>query len=71
LNLLIGEETSSTMIPLAGQHVAEEEEEIDGFTQSEATLLYLILQVSLYFHFGILLGPGFSKSNFIVSGCRL
>ncbi|KAK2407249.1 vacuolar-processing enzyme [Trifolium repens] len=44
LNLLIGEETSSTMIPLAGQHVAEEEEEIDGFTQSEATLLYLILQ---------------------------
>jgi hypothetical protein len=57
------------MIPLAGQHVAEEE--IDGFTQSEATLLYLILKVSLYFHFGILLGPGFSKSNFIVSGCRL
>ncbi|KAK2377221.1 vacuolar-processing enzyme [Trifolium repens] len=42
LNLLFGEGTSSTMIPLAGQHVAEEE--IDGFTQSEATLLYLILK---------------------------
>jgi hypothetical protein len=44
------------------------EERTNGITQSEATLLDLMRKV--YFHFGIFLGLGFSKSDCMLSDCR-
>jgi hypothetical protein len=44
------------------------EERTNGVTQSEATLLDLMRKV--YFHFGIFLGLGFSKSDCMLSDCR-
>jgi hypothetical protein len=44
------------------------EERTNGITQSEATLLDLMRKV--YFHFGIFLELGFSKSDCMLSDCR-
>jgi hypothetical protein len=44
------------------------EERTNDITQSEATLLDLMRKV--YFHFGIFLGLGFSKSDCMLSDCR-